>query len=34
MTIWEKPTSAWRGGLVLIIVAIALLLFLVFKSNS
>ena len=28
MTIWEKPTSAWRGGLALILTAMGLMVFL------
>jgi hypothetical protein len=31
MAIWERPTKAWRGGIVLGLTAIAFLLFLIFK---
>jgi hypothetical protein len=31
MSIWEKPTKAWRGGLALVLMAIAFLMFLIFN---
>lgn len=31
-TIWEKPTSAWRGGLALILAAIVFIVFLFLKD--